>query len=130
VYRFAAEFKNGSFKDIRPPLIIVTSNYTPEQLFPDPNVHLPIRDRFQFIEKNVVYKRPRETDLFKEVEYIGVHLPEKEQVIIPDPQVHRQLVTDGIEVISLLDDSEDDEVLCQQSEESSQDVDIDLSEFI
>lgn len=55
IYPFAAEFKTGSFKDIRPKLIIVTSNYLPEQLFPDPNVHEPIRDRFQFIEMRERY---------------------------------------------------------------------------
>lgn len=56
IYPFTAEFKNGTFtKGIRPKVIIVTSNYTPQELFPDPNVHLPIMDRFQMMEMKDKY---------------------------------------------------------------------------
>lgn len=48
IYPFMAEVKLGT-KLIRPGLIIITSNYKPEELFPDPAVHLPIKRRIKEI---------------------------------------------------------------------------------
>lgn len=57
IYPFRNECKFGS-KMLRPEVIIVTSNYHPEKLFPDPCVHLPILDRFQLIELTEKYIHP------------------------------------------------------------------------
>lgn len=54
IYPFRGEVKNGT-KVIRPKIVIVTSNYHPRDLFPDPNVHLPIMDRFQMMHLTDVY---------------------------------------------------------------------------
>lgn len=44
-YSFPAEIKGG-VRFIRPARIIVTSNYTIRELFPDPNTYLPLEERF------------------------------------------------------------------------------------
>lgn len=44
-YPFRAEFKGGSMM-INPKTIIVTSNYTPEEVFTDPSIYNPINRRF------------------------------------------------------------------------------------
>lgn len=76
IYPFNAEFKGGSFtKGIRPKVLIVTSNYTPKELFPDPNVHLPIYDRFKMVEMTKRY------------------IPE-DLVIIPDSPPRREILTE------------------------------------
>jgi len=54
IYPFRGEIK-CSTKMLRPGVIIVTSNYHPRELFPDPNVHLPIMDRFQMMEMKEVF---------------------------------------------------------------------------
>jgi len=47
IYPFRAEVKNHQIHHpIRPDVIIVTSNYSIKDLFPDPNVHGPLLDRF------------------------------------------------------------------------------------
>ena len=56
-YGFRGEVKQSSTV-IRPKKIIVTSNYTPQELFPDPNVYQPIMRRFKLIEykdNNITY---------------------------------------------------------------------------
>jgi len=53
-YGFRAEIKCDSTV-LRPKKIIVTSNYSPEMLWPDKNVHEPILRRFKLIHLD---KRP------------------------------------------------------------------------
>lgn len=60
-YVFPAEVKGG-FLQIRPKKIIVTSNYTIRELFPDPNIHLPLERRFNQRLLNVPY-RPVDDDV-------------------------------------------------------------------
>jgi len=57
IYPFRGERKYGSLM-LRPKIVIVTSNYRPEQLFPDPSVHGPILDRFRLINLTVKYVLP------------------------------------------------------------------------
>jgi len=59
IYPFRNECKYGS-KMLRPKVIIVTSNYHPKELFPAPNVHLPILDRFKLMELTEKYDYPDE----------------------------------------------------------------------
>lgn len=47
-YPFRAETKGGSML-IRPPNIVVTSNYHPRDIWPDPNMHDPILRRFKIL---------------------------------------------------------------------------------
>jgi len=47
-YGFRAEIKQDSMV-LRPEVIIVTSNYHPKDLWPDPSVHEPILRRFQLV---------------------------------------------------------------------------------
>lgn len=49
-YPFAAEIKGGYIK-IRPKTMIFTSNWSIEELFPDPKDHLPLLRRFRVIHK-------------------------------------------------------------------------------
>lgn len=51
-YAFPVEVKNGA-DWIRPKIIIVTSNYPIEKVFPDPAIHLPLLERFKVIHKSV-----------------------------------------------------------------------------
>lgn len=46
-YPFTAEIKGGTLKKIRPRKLIVTSNYTLEECFPNPGDALPLRRRFK-----------------------------------------------------------------------------------
>lgn len=46
-YPFTGEVKGGSIQRIRPLRIIVTSNYTIEECFPNPQDHLPLKRRFK-----------------------------------------------------------------------------------
>lgn len=48
-YAFRAEIKQDSIV-ARPKKIIVTSNYTPQELWPDKSVHEPIMRRFRIME--------------------------------------------------------------------------------
>lgn len=50
-YAFPAGFKGGSFRRIRPKRIIVTSNYTLEQLYNGED-HAPLRRRFKVVNLN------------------------------------------------------------------------------
>lgn len=54
IYPFRGEVKNST-KLLRPQIVIVTSNYHPKELFPNPNVHLPIMDRFKMMHLTDVY---------------------------------------------------------------------------
>jgi len=47
-YAFPVEIKNGGDL-IRPKMIVVTSNYKIEEIFPDPSTHLPLMERFKII---------------------------------------------------------------------------------
>lgn len=49
-YAFPVEIKNGGDL-IRPKIIIVTSNYPIEEVFPDPAIHKPLLERFKVIHK-------------------------------------------------------------------------------
>lgn len=65
-YGFRAEIKNDSTV-LRPKKIVVTSNYTPAELWPDKNVHDPILRRFKlrlFPEKPLL-KRQNAHDFIK-----------------------------------------------------------------
>jgi len=53
-YAFAVEVK-CSADLIRPKVIIVTSNYPIERVFPDPSIHLPLMRRFKVIHMNVAW---------------------------------------------------------------------------
>jgi len=60
IYPFRNEVKFGS-KMLRPKVVIVTSNYHPKDLFPDPNVHLPLLDgRFKLMHLTEVYVPPED----------------------------------------------------------------------
>lgn len=48
-YAFRAEIKQDSLV-LRPKKIIVTSNYTPQELWPDKSIHEPILRRFRILE--------------------------------------------------------------------------------
>jgi len=52
-YAFPVEVKNGH-DYIRPKVIIVTSNYKIEEVFPDPSIHEPLKRRFKVIEKQAL----------------------------------------------------------------------------
>lgn len=54
-YAFMAECKGSSIQ-IRPDRFLITSNYTPEELFDDPIVAAAIRRRCYFIHLPFVYK--------------------------------------------------------------------------
>jgi len=58
IYRFRAHRKFGSRGLIRPQVVVVTSNYTPAQLWPDPSMHLPLMDRFKLVELTEVFVHP------------------------------------------------------------------------
>lgn len=62
-YPFKAEFKGGSM-DIRPQLIVVTSNYFPEEIWPQENIHLPIRRRVRVVWFGERAKCNRQVDFF------------------------------------------------------------------
>lgn len=54
-YAFSVEVKNsGDY--IRPKVIIVTSNYRIQEVFPDPAIHLPLLRRFNVIEMNTPWQ--------------------------------------------------------------------------
>lgn len=57
-YGFRSEIKNASVV-LRPKKIIVTSNYHPRELWPDPSVHEPLLRRFQLIELKDKFKYPK-----------------------------------------------------------------------
>jgi hypothetical protein len=45
-YSFIAEIK-GRSRAIRPPIIVITSNYSLDECFPEPQVNEPLRRRFK-----------------------------------------------------------------------------------
>jgi len=61
-YAFPVEVKNSG-DWIRPKIIIVTSNYPIEQVFPDPSIHKPLLERFQVIHKTVRWNANAFTEL-------------------------------------------------------------------
>lgn len=56
-YAFRAEVKNSQVV-LRPEKIVVTSNYTPMQLWPDSGVHEPLERRFKIIHHTKVFIHP------------------------------------------------------------------------
>jgi len=66
IYPFRMEVK-GDSKMIRPKIVIVTSNYHPKDLFPNPKVHLPILDRFQLMQLTEKYEDPTEGPLIRDI---------------------------------------------------------------
>lgn len=54
-YPFRAETKGGSLM-IRPPQIVVTSNYHPKDIWADPNMHEPILRRFKLLHFTTLKK--------------------------------------------------------------------------
>jgi len=61
-YAFPVEIKcSGDL--IRPQKIVVTSNYTIQEVFPDPSIHLPLLERFKIIEKTVPWNASINTHL-------------------------------------------------------------------
>ena len=49
-YPFPGEIKGGRIEGIRPLKVIVTSNYTPEECFPNSNDLEPILRRFKVVQ--------------------------------------------------------------------------------
>ena len=49
-YTFPGEIKGGRIEGIRPLKVIVTSNYTPEECFPNSNDLEPILRRFKVVQ--------------------------------------------------------------------------------
>jgi len=60
-YAFPVEVKNGA-DWIRPDVIIVTSNYSIKQVFPDPSIHLPLLERFKEVHKTERYDPKKAAD--------------------------------------------------------------------
>jgi len=56
-YPFKAEYKGGA-KDIRPDTIIITSNFSPEECFPNHSDLLAIRRRCKVIHMTTPFKQP------------------------------------------------------------------------
>lgn len=48
-YPFTGQIKGGTIRKLRPKKIIVTSNYSIEECFPNPKDHLPLKRRFKCI---------------------------------------------------------------------------------
>jgi len=48
-YPFTGQIKGGALQKIRPKKLIVLSNYSPEDCFPDPRDHLPLLRRFRVL---------------------------------------------------------------------------------
>jgi len=69
IYPFRAEVKYGT-KKIRPKIVVVTSNYHPSDLFPAPNVHEPILDRFKLMHLTEKYVHPDEVEEVREADLI------------------------------------------------------------
>lgn len=63
-YAFPVEIKNG-YISIRPEVIVVTSNYAIDEIFP-PDVAGPLKQRFQVIHMNVPLTRERISELERE----------------------------------------------------------------
>lgn len=62
-YPFTGQIKGGTLHKIRPKKIIVTSNYTIEECFPDPQDHLPLLRRFKVKHFSTFFQpRPPLTD--------------------------------------------------------------------
>lgn len=53
-YAFPVEVKNGA-DWIRPKIVIVTSNYSIKEVFPDPSIHLPLLERFKEVNRTERY---------------------------------------------------------------------------
>jgi len=56
-YAFPVEVKNSA-DWIRPKVIIATSNYSIQEVFPDPSIHLPLMERFKVIHLTERYVKP------------------------------------------------------------------------
>lgn len=55
-YPFPAEVKQGNLGKIRPERIVVTSNYHPSTIWSDRSTLDPLLERFEIVEKFIVYK--------------------------------------------------------------------------
>jgi len=69
IYPFRNECKFGS-KMLRPQIVIVTSNYHPRDLFPDPNVHEPLEERFKLMHLTEKYVHPDDVEEVREADLI------------------------------------------------------------
>lgn len=74
-YAFPVEVKNSG-DWIRPKVIIVTSNYPIEQVFPDPSIHKPLLERFKVIHKTVRWN----ANVFTELMPVDDSFEEEEKV--------------------------------------------------
>jgi len=101
IYPFQNERKFGSLT-IRPEVIVVTSNYSIQELFPDPNVHGPLLDRFQLMHLTEKYDaRPPPNypmfDVVKElfavdnVDDMPIGPRNRNEIIIPDTDDDRSV---------------------------------------
>lgn len=104
---FQAQFK-GSMRVIRPARIIVTSNYLPEHIWPDPAVLEPLRRRFEIIQfggETAPYVAPFILQ--------GEDLKVSEEIVLPTPES-----SDSEDVINLVssDEEKDDDVYSQAME--------------
>jgi len=87
-YGFRAEIKNLTIV-LRPQKIVVTSNYSIAQLFPDPNVHEPLQARFKEIPHIKKWIHPMFDKIIekqKEVVHLEIQLEEPESEIYPYEQ--------------------------------------------
>ena len=110
-YAYPCEIKNSGDL-IRPKRIYVTSNYTIQQVFPDPSIHLPLLERFKvlhlehrwnstvndiLVDKQVVPKKPtlkrtRARRFDQPLPAVPLLMRDKRGVLVPAIQKQRVLI--------------------------------------
>lgn len=62
-YAFPASFKHAGKRDIRPKLVIITSNYTPRQIWDDSRTYEPIERRYKLIDHTPIDYPLKQNDI-------------------------------------------------------------------
>lgn len=93
-YAYPVEIKTSGDL-IRPKVIIVTSNYSIEEVFPDPSIHLPLLERFKVIHKTqpwnaTVNTALKKSKLPKKSKKIGLVKKRKFDQALKKPALYRQ----------------------------------------